>query len=88
MRGRALLLLLCALAAGTTRPAGAQQDARIRQQREELERIRQERAELERQMARLQTTAHDLSAEVVNIDRRADATSPTRAANSSGVLPP
>ena len=75
MRGRALLLLLCALAAATTRPAGAQQDTRIRQQREELERIRQERAELERQMARLQTTAHDLSAEVVNIDRRADATS-------------
>lgn len=59
------------LAPGT---APAQQDARIRQQRDELERIRQERAELERQMVRLQTTAHDLTAEVTNIDRRAEAT--------------
>lgn len=74
MRGHAWPLLLCALIAAPALPARAQ-DARIRQQREELERIRQERAELERQMARLQTTAHDLSAEVVNIDRRADATS-------------
>jgi septal ring factor EnvC (AmiA/AmiB activator) len=47
---------------------------RIRQQRTELERIRQERAELERQMRQLQTTAHDLSEEVTNLDRRADAT--------------
>lgn len=75
MRGRARLLLLCVVVAAPAPPARAQQDTRIRQQREELERIRQERAELERQMARLQTTAHDLSAEVVNIDRRADATS-------------
>lgn len=47
---------------------------RIRQQRNELERIRQERAELERQMRELQTTAHDLSEEVRNLDARADAT--------------
>jgi septal ring factor EnvC (AmiA/AmiB activator) len=47
---------------------------RIRQQRTELERIRQERAELEHQMRQLQTTAHDLSEEVTNLDRRADAT--------------
>lgn len=47
---------------------------RIRQQRTELERIRQERADLERQMRELQTTAHDLSEEVNNLDRRADAT--------------
>jgi len=54
--------------------AHSQQDARIRQRRDELERIRQERAELERQMRDLQTTAHDLSEEVNNLDRRADAT--------------
>jgi septal ring factor EnvC (AmiA/AmiB activator) len=48
---------------------------RIRQQRTELDRIRQERADLERQMRELQSTAHDLSAEVNNLDRRADATS-------------
>jgi len=54
-------------------PTAHSQD-KIRQQRTELERIRQERAELERQMRELQTTAHDLSEEVGNLDRRADAT--------------
>ena len=47
---------------------------RIRQQRAELNRIRQERAELERQARVLANTAHDLTEEVNNIDRRADAT--------------
>jgi septal ring factor EnvC (AmiA/AmiB activator) len=47
---------------------------RIRQQRQELERIRQERADLERQARELTTTAHDLTEELNNIDRRADAT--------------
>lgn len=46
----------------------------IRRRRAELDRIRQERAELERQMRELQSTVHDLSAEIVNLDRRADAT--------------
>jgi septal ring factor EnvC (AmiA/AmiB activator) len=50
------------------------QDARIREQRAELDRIRLERAQLEQQMRELQTSAHDLSAEVVLLDRRADAT--------------
>ena len=44
-------------------------DARIRQQRDELERIRQERQALERQMRELQSTAHDLTEEVA--ERRA-----------------
>jgi septal ring factor EnvC (AmiA/AmiB activator) len=47
---------------------------RIRQQRAELEMIRRERSELERQAKELATTAHDLTEEVNNIDRRADAT--------------
>ena len=47
---------------------------RIRQQRAELNRIRQERAELERQARVLANTAHDLTEELNNIDRRADAT--------------
>jgi murein hydrolase activator len=47
---------------------------RIRQQREELTRIRLERAELERQARDLANTAHDLTEEVSNLDRRADAT--------------
>ena len=47
---------------------------RIRQQREQLNRIRQERAELERAARDLTNTAHDLTEEVNNLDRRADAT--------------
>lgn len=50
------------------------QDVRIRQQRQELDRIRQERSELERQMRELQNTAHDLNEELINLERRADAT--------------
>jgi septal ring factor EnvC (AmiA/AmiB activator) len=68
--GGVALVALFLLAASSELPA---QD-RIRQQRSELERIRQERADLERQMRALQTTAHDLSEEVNNLDRRADAT--------------
>ena len=55
-------------------PASSLAQDRIRQQRNELERIRQERAELERQMRDLQTSAHDLSEEVRNLDARAAAT--------------
>lgn len=66
------LVVLASLGAGA--PAHAQQDARIRERRDELDRIRQERAELERQMRALQTTAHDLTAEVTLLDRRAEAT--------------
>jgi septal ring factor EnvC (AmiA/AmiB activator) len=47
---------------------------RIRQQRAELTRIRLERAELERQARELANTAHDLTEEVNNLDRRANAT--------------
>jgi septal ring factor EnvC (AmiA/AmiB activator) len=55
-------------------PSAVHGQERIRQQREELDRIRRERAELERQARDLATTAHDLTEEVNNIDRRADAT--------------
>ncbi len=69
-RTTALIALLLLQATGY----GLQAQDRIRQQRSELERIRQERADLERQMRDLVTTAHDLSEEVNNLDRRADAT--------------
>ena len=55
-------------------PSSLQAQDKIRQQRTELERIRQERADLERQMRELQTTAHTLNEEVINLDRRAGAT--------------
>ena len=56
-----------------TAPRAHAQD-KIRQRRAELESIRQERAALEAQMRELTTTMHDLSAEVANLDKRADAT--------------
>jgi murein hydrolase activator len=49
-------------------------EAKIRQQREELDRIRQERAELQRSMNDLQAKAHNLTEEVTNIHQQADAT--------------
>ena len=52
-------------------PAG---EAKIRQQREELERIRREREELQRNMSELQTKAQDLNEEVSNLHQQADAT--------------
>jgi septal ring factor EnvC (AmiA/AmiB activator) len=52
------------------------QDAsqRLRAQQEELERTRREREELERRAVELRNTLHDLSEEVTNLERRADAT--------------
>jgi len=49
-------------------------EAKIRQQREELERIRREREELQRSMTELQSKAHDLNEEVANLHQQADAT--------------
>ena len=76
-RAAALLaaLLLGASAAGL--PLEAQQqsnEARLRQQREELARIRRERSELEARMRQLQSNVHDLAEEVSNIERQADVT--------------
>lgn len=68
------VLCVAALLAAPT-PARAQsQDARLRAQQDTLIRIRREREELERRQAQLQTTAHDLSEEMANLDRRTDAT--------------
>lgn len=72
-RHRAALCGLVLLAAHFPLPAALAQD-RIRQQREELARIRDERAELERRARELATTAHDLTEEVNNIERQANAT--------------
>jgi septal ring factor EnvC (AmiA/AmiB activator) len=65
------LLLVAAGELHAQQPAG---EARIRQQREELERIRREREELQRSMNELQSRAHDLNEEVTNLHRQADAT--------------
>ena len=50
------------------------QDARVRAQRDTLERIRREREQLEQRAVELQSTVHDLSEEVANLNMRADAT--------------
>lgn len=75
LRLRALVLGVALLAAPPlVAPLAAQEpSARLREQRDELERIRRERADLERQAEALRATVHDLSAEVVILDRRADA---------------
>ena len=69
--GAALLVAPLAVQSQQPQPTG---EAKIRQQREELERIRREREELQRNMSELQTKAHDLSEEVTNIHQQADAT--------------
>ena len=68
----ALLVLLLTLVA--TAAAQGSADARLRAERERLDRIRRERAQLEQQMRELQGSVHDLSEEVRNLDRQADAT--------------
>jgi septal ring factor EnvC (AmiA/AmiB activator) len=50
------------------------QSQRLRSQQEELDRIRREREELERRAVELRNTLHDLSEEVTNLERRAEAT--------------
>ncbi|HKO17211.1 MAG TPA: peptidoglycan DD-metalloendopeptidase family protein [Gemmatimonadaceae bacterium] len=71
-----LYMAVCALLLfGAPRLAGAQQtEAKLRQQRAELDRIRAERAALERRMLELQGTVHDLSEEVANLNARREAT--------------
>lgn len=48
-------------------------EQKLREQRDELERVRREREDLERQAAVLRNTAHDLSDEVSNLNRRVEA---------------
>jgi septal ring factor EnvC (AmiA/AmiB activator) len=55
--------------------AGSATDRELRAQRDELDRIRREREALERDAGVLRTTAHELSAEVANLDRRVEASS-------------
>ena len=70
----AMLVPCLASAQQPTPPQPPAGEARIRQQREELERIRREREELQRNMTDLRTKAHDLNEEVTNLHQQADAT--------------
>ena len=73
-RAFAVGALLIAATVAAPRARAQSQDARLRAQQDTLLRIRREREELERRQAQLQTTAHDISEEMSNLDRRADAT--------------
>jgi septal ring factor EnvC (AmiA/AmiB activator) len=69
-----LLFALAAPARAQQQPPPQSAEAKIRAQRDELDRIRREREELQQRMSELQGKAHDLSEEVTNIHRQADAT--------------
>lgn len=71
----AIATLLCLPA--TAQQARAQQqttEQRLRANREELDRIRRERDDLQRRLTELQGEARDITAEVSNLRRQADAT--------------
>jgi murein hydrolase activator len=71
----AMSLSLSAPLARAQTPQQQQQaaDQRLREQRDELERVRREREDLEKQASVLRNTAHDLSDEVSNLNRRVEA---------------
>jgi len=71
---RAVVAGIAALALTIGASAASAQTDKIRAQRDTLDRIRREREALERQAADLQTSVHDLDAEVANLNERADAT--------------
>lgn len=69
---RALLLLALAVAAPLE--AQAPSDSRLRADRERLESLRREREELQRRMASLQSSVHDITEELANIEYQAETT--------------
>lgn len=74
IRALASRIALClALAAPLAAQQPSEGTSRLRQQ-EELERIRKERQILQERMDQLQSSVHDLSEDLANLDRQADAT--------------
>jgi septal ring factor EnvC (AmiA/AmiB activator) len=69
------LVALCLVSGGVTHAAHAQTtEQRLRANRDELEKIRRERDELQQRLNELQGEARDITAEVSNLRRQADAT--------------
>ena len=77
-RALIIALLLAVFSPVVPRPSSLvhaqDQSQRLRSNQDELNRIRREREELEQRALELRNTLHDLSEEVVNLERRADAT--------------
>lgn len=71
LAGLALLLIAVAPPAGGQSTAASEKE--LNAQREEIERVRREREMLEREALVLRNTAHELSDEVANLDRRVEA---------------
>ncbi|HUQ47866.1 MAG TPA: peptidoglycan DD-metalloendopeptidase family protein [Gemmatimonadaceae bacterium] len=74
LRRLALVAFLALAGAGRLPAQTDPNEAKLRQQQDELARIRREREELQRKMRGLQTKVHDIGEEVTNIDRQHDAT--------------
>jgi septal ring factor EnvC (AmiA/AmiB activator) len=70
----AATLLLTASASSVAAAQTQTTEQRLRANRDELEKIRQERDELQRRLNELQGEARDITAEVTNLRRQADAT--------------
>ena len=75
MRRFTVAVLAVLIAAAPLAGAHAQStEQRLRANRDELEKIRRERDDLQRRLVELQGEARDISAEVINLRRQADAT--------------
>ena len=76
MRAQAIIPVILVALGTLAAPLRAQQtgEAKLRAERERLEQIRRERSALQQRMQQLQSTVHDLSEEVSNLDRQADMT--------------
>jgi murein hydrolase activator len=72
---RRLLVAASLIFLGASPVFAQDQSARLRAQQDTLLRLRREREQLERRAADLQNTMHDLSAEMSNLNSRAEATS-------------
>jgi peptidoglycan hydrolase CwlO-like protein len=70
MTGALLGMTMRVAAAQTPQQSQAAIDKQLRDQREELDRIRRERESLEKDALVLHSTAHELTDEVSNLDRR------------------
>lgn len=74
MKRLALVAFLALAGAGRLPAQTDPNEAKLRQQQDELARIRREREDLQKKMRGLQTKVHDIGEEVTNIDRQHDAT--------------
>ena len=71
---RSLLLFVALSLAAAPLPAQTPSDSRLRADRDRLESLRREREELQRRMVSLQSSVHDITEELANIEYQAETT--------------